>query len=224
MDTSVLYQDDYVSSNYKDEQGVRQAFDRINSLPPEKSDNVGRVQCVNGFAMTYWNQADLQGRQPSIIDIGSGLCVFLYKMKEAGWDCTALDPDMRSARHAESNVGIKAICHDFVEYRGNETYDAVSFNKVLEHVQDPIKVLAKSQKLLKPDGFVYVEVPDGERAYAKEGPLREEFFIDHCHVFSMTSLSILATKSGFAVKSMERLQEPSAKYTLRAFLEKEPSS
>ena len=86
MDTSVLYQDDYVSSNYKDEQGVRQAFDRINSLPPEKSDNVGRVQCVNGFAMTYWNQADLQGRQPSIIDIGSGLCVFLYKMKEAGWD------------------------------------------------------------------------------------------------------------------------------------------
>ena len=43
-DQSRLYAGEYVSSLYQDRDGIKRAFDRINALPAEKSDNVGRVR------------------------------------------------------------------------------------------------------------------------------------------------------------------------------------
>ena len=65
---------------------------------------------------------------------------------------------------------------------------------------------------------MYVEVPDGEKAI-EEGPTREEFFIDHFHVFSRASLEHLASGAGMRPLALERLREPSGKFTLRAILE-----
>ena len=96
-------------------------------------------------------------------------------------------------------------------------FDLITFNKVLEHVAEPVLMLQKSRNHLAPDGFVYVEVPDGECA-AEAGKEREEFFIDHLHVFSLASVALLAKRAGFVLKLVERLQEPSTKYTLRAFM------
>ena len=53
---------------------------------------------------------------------------------------------------------------------------------------------------------------------ARSGYLNEEFFIDHHHVFSMASLAILVMRAGFAAGSLERIREPSGKYTLFGFL------
>jgi hypothetical protein len=64
---------------------------------------------------------------------------------------------------------------------------------------------------------VYVELPDGEGA-ATDGPGREEFFIEHLHVFSMASMCLLAARAGFSVQLAERLREPSGKFTLYAFM------
>jgi len=80
-----------------------------------------------------------------------------------------------------------------------------------------VAMLAKASAHVKPGGFVYVEVPDGEAAVI-DGPGREEFFIDHWHVFSVASLALLVAQAGFAVRVLERLREPSGKYTLRAFM------
>jgi 2-polyprenyl-3-methyl-5-hydroxy-6-metoxy-1,4-benzoquinol methylase len=95
-------------------------------------------------------------------------------------------------------------------------YDVITFNKVLEHVEQPIEMLKKAKSFLNKNGFIYVEVPDGEMA-AMEGKEREEFFIDHIHVFSFTSLSLLIQKSWLLPLVIERLKEPSTKYTIRAF-------
>src|SRR5207245_1601001 len=94
--------------------------------------------------------------------------------------------------------------------------DVVSFNKVLEHVADPVAMLERARQYLRAGGFVYVEVPDGETA-AADGPGREEFFIDHLHVFSAASLALLGSRAGCAAQTIERLHEPSGKHTLRAF-------
>src|SRR5262249_32775159 len=131
--------------------------------------------------------------------------------------CTALDPDPRAVAHARETVGVTAVCGDFMTVQGLERFDLVTFNKVLEHVKDPVAMLAQALAYVQPAGFVYVEVPDGEAA-AVEGAGREEFFIDHWHVFSAVSLAQLAVRAGFTVHSLERLREPSSKYTLRAFL------
>lgn len=217
MDMRSLYGAEYVDSTYG-EDGLRRAYERILALPPEKSDNAGRVERVLAFAAGHLAQSD---RPPRALDVGSGLCVFLRRMADAGWEGTALDLDRRQVAHARDVVGVGAAHGTIGEVEGIGRFDLVSFNKVLEHVEDPVVPLAAAADHLLPDGFVYVELPDGEMAEA-DGPDREEFFIDHHHVFSLASTALLARQAGFVPVSVERLREPSTKYTLRAFLRPGP--
>jgi SAM-dependent methyltransferase len=213
MSAGGFYEGEYVDGTYGDAGGLRRHFERIIGLPAGRSDNAGRVQRVLDAAAAW-----LPGvAQPSVLDVGSGLCVFLHGLKAAGWRCTALDPDPRAAAHARDTVGVDAIAADFMAADGLGRYDLVTFNKVLEHVKDPIAMLARSADRLTPGGLVYVEVPDGEAAVA-EGFGREEFFIEHYHVFSAASVALLAARAGFDALAIERLREPSTKFTLRAFL------
>jgi 2-polyprenyl-3-methyl-5-hydroxy-6-metoxy-1,4-benzoquinol methylase len=215
MDMSGMYGGDYVSSTYGG--GLKCAFDRIVTLPAEQSDNEGRVRRVDAFATEYFGGRSGGGDGRSVLDVGSGLCVFLHRMKASGWQCTALDPDASAAAHARDTVGVDAVHGDFMIANDLGLYDLVTFNKVLEHVVDPIAMLARARKYVKPEGLVYVELPDGEAA-AVEGQGREEFFIDHHHVFSGASLAHLVVRAGFILLRMERLREPSTKYTLVAFM------
>lgn len=212
MDLSGLYVGAYVDNTYGAR--LRQSFERILALPPERSDNAARVACLIGFARNYFGS----GKTPSLLDVGAGLGVFPYRMKEAGWRCTAIDPDGRATSHAREVIGIEAITADFMtlDTAGLQHFDVITFNKVLEHVPDPVAMLLKAGLLLQPGGFVYFEVPDAEAA-AAQGPGREEFFIEHVHVFSPASVALLASRAGFRPLLIERVREPSSKFTLRAF-------
>jgi 2-polyprenyl-3-methyl-5-hydroxy-6-metoxy-1,4-benzoquinol methylase len=213
MEDPALYGGAYVDSTYGDAAGMRRTYEKIISLPPGKSDNQGRVQRILAFAEAHFGPGPR-----SVLDVGSGLCVFLHGMKQAGWRCTALDPDPRAAAHAREVVGVEAVTADWMKASKLERQDVVTFNKVLEHVKDPVSMLRKTAEHLSPGGFVYVELPDGEEAARGEGFGREEFFVEHYHVFSVASLARLAERAGFRVLAIERLREPSSKYTLRAFL------
>ena len=211
LDVERLYGGEYMDATYAGDR-LRQAFERIMTLPPERSDNLGRVSRIERF----WSERRGEGRR-TLLDVGSGLGVFPARMKEVGWTCTALDPDPRSARHAADVVGVEAVQADFTTAEGLGSFELVSFNKVLEHVVDPVSMLRRARSVLAEDGVVYVEVPDGEAA-AMEGPEREEFFVEHLHVFSAGSLALLAPRAGFSVIRLERIREPSTKYTVVAFL------
>lgn len=217
MDLSGLYSGDYVNSNYGDEDGIKRSFNRIISLDSSQSDNTGRVRRILEFAGSFFDIPSSKGTNKTLLDVGSGLGVFPYAMKKAGWDCTAVETDERAVCNAREVIGVKAIQGDFMSVKGLGRYDAVTFNKVLEHVEDPISMLDKSRQNLVKGGFVYVEVPDGEKA-EKEGKNREEFCIDHLHIFSLVSLALMANQAGYDPVLIERLREPSMKFTLRGFL------
>jgi SAM-dependent methyltransferase len=213
MDLSALYGGAYVDATYGE--GMRAAYDRIMALPTERSDNAGRVACVLAFAGRRFGAGR---RRPRLLDVGSGLAVFPARMREAGWACTALDPDARAAGHAGDVAGVTAVTGDFLtlDAAALGRFDVVSLNKVLEHVEAPVALLRRAAALLDPGGFVYVEVPDGDAA-AAEGPEREEFFVEHHHVFSPASLAATVARAGLSLATLERLREPSTKYALRAF-------
>ena len=211
FDPASFYREEYVGSTYGDD--LRKAFERISSLPPERSDNHWRVERVAAFAREHLNRAS----EPTALDVGSGLCVFLRGLKEKGFRGTALDPDPRTVAHARDVVGVDAVCADYMEADELGRFDVVAFNTVLEHVEDPVAMLARSADNLAEGGFVYVEVPDGPAA-AEEGPGREEFFVEHLHVFSPASLALTAERAGLRPVRIDRFREPSTKYTLCAFL------
>ncbi len=214
MDLGALYEEGYVSANYQDDAGVRRTFEKIMALPPQRSDNRARAARVDGFCRNRFSDVTA----PALLDVGSGLCVFPAAMQEKGWACTALDADERLVRHARDLVGVAAVQDQFPPRQPLGRFHLLTFNKVLEHVEDPVAMLAPARKHLTDGGVVYVELPDGQAAI-HAGADREEFAIDHHHAFSMASLTLLADRAGLRVLVQERLVEPSGKYTLWAFLE-----
>ncbi len=218
IDMSNLYSGEYVDATYG-KKGIQETFNRVINLPPERSDNAGRVKRIADFCRSHFESAPFSSI--SVLDIGSGLGVFPYAMKKAGFNCTALDPDARAIAHTKETVGVTAIHGDFLTVAIAERFHLITFNKVLEHVLDPVHMLARAGELLAKGGLVYVELPDGEAAEKdRDGKGREEFFIDHHYMFSPASLMLLATRAGFSVLHCAHLQEPSTKYTTYAFLKK----
>lgn len=215
-DQSALYGGEYVSATYGDAEGLRRTFDRINALPAESSDNIGRVRYVDAYARAYWNARGRGRQRPRLLDVGAGLGVFPYRMKQAAWDCLAMDMDELLVTHHRDVAGVESIIGDVREVQGIGKFDLITFNKVLEHINDPVSALENVQRLLGKDGLVYLELPDGEGAEVV-GKEREEFLLGHIHVFSFASFALLVRRAGLSLLCCERLQEPSTKYTLRGF-------
>jgi 2-polyprenyl-3-methyl-5-hydroxy-6-metoxy-1,4-benzoquinol methylase len=213
MTVATDYEGDYVDATYGDAQGLLAAFERVIGLPKGKSDNEGRIARIAAFVAARGAGSE----RPRLLDVGAGLGVFPHVVKRAGWSCTANDPDPRAARHMREHVGVEVLQGDFMTLAPERRFDIVTFNKVLEHVVDPVAMLARARDWLVPGGFVYVELPDGEMA-ARHGAGREEFFVEHLHVFSFLSMGMLAERAGYFPEAIERLQEPSTKFTLRAFI------
>ncbi len=213
MDLSCLYEGDYWDSTYAHK--IEDTFHRIMNLTSDQSDNRGRVSYINGF----FDMINIDIKSIKALDIGSGLAVFPAVMKEYGWDITALDPDNNAAEHARKVANVSAISADYLKETIDGEFDLISLNKVLEHIPDMIGMLRKVRSNLGDGGYVYLELPDGEAAIKDhEGAFREEFFVEHYCAFSFSSFALLVKKSGFKLITMERLVEPSGKYTLRGFL------
>ena len=217
MNLSSLYESGYVDSTYGGIEGIRNNYDRIMALNRSDSDNSGRVDRVVQFAQNHFKKNSSTIR---VLDIGSGLGVFLGKvMQKTDWQCTALETDPRFAKHTCENLGIETVTSDYLKLQWNRQFDIITLNKVLEHVEEPLKMLQKCFLDLAPGGFLYIELPDGESAACdKEEFEREEFFIEHYHIFSMASMELLSRRAGLQSKELERIREPSSKYTLRSFL------
>ena len=137
IDLGALYSGEYVDATYSAD-GIASTYERIMSLPPERSDNVQRVARIR----------ERLGDTGTALDVGSGLAVFPARMRQAGWTCTALDPDPRAVDHARTAAGVEAVCADFMAARDLGSFDLVTLNKVLEHVPEPAAMLARTREFL----------------------------------------------------------------------------
>lgn len=216
IDLFGLYGSAYVDSTYGGGDGLRRRFEQVMALPAERSDNRQRVMRVLAFVAGGKTGEKADGHR-RLLDIGAGIGVFAAAMREAGWRPTGIELDPRSLVHLQSHVGIEAIGRDLLTLSPADLgrFELVSLIKVLEHVENPVGLLAHAGSFVAEGGHLYIEVPDV--AAQCDGPGREEFFIEHHHVFSTQSLAALIDRAGGAVVSLEALREPSGKFTLRAF-------
>ena len=76
-------------------------------------------------------------------------------------------------------------------------------------------MIKKAKKNLVLGGIIYIEVPD--TTAQKKGKNREEFHIDHLHIFSKKSLSLLLKKTNLKTITIKQIVEPSGKFTVYAF-------
>jgi len=206
---SKLYSKQYLNLTYKNTDGIEKRFNQITNLAKKKSDNKNRAERVNNYFIK---------KNLTLLDVGSGIGVFIYEMRKRKWNVRGIELDKRYADFCKKKHKLNVYQKNLSKFNLRNKFDLVTLNKVLEHVFDPIKLLKLSSKFLKKKGVLYIEVPDVKAS--NEGKNRQEFCIDHLHVFSKYSLDILAKKSGLQTLLCNRIKEPSGKYTIYAFLKK----
>jgi SAM-dependent methyltransferase len=129
------------------------------------------------------------GKNISVLDIGSGAgYALLYNnpniLKHA------VDRDNYFETELRKN-NINFICYDIEKYNLSELVkiiggkvDLLIMNHVIEHIYYPDKFIAEIDKILNPDGIVYIRTPDIEK-------FKFEFYNDYTHVHPFTKVSIL---------------------------------
>ncbi|MCZ6779354.1 MAG: class I SAM-dependent methyltransferase [Acidobacteria bacterium] len=168
----------------------------VSALP--RGESVRRDQCER--ILEEWN-SHAEGR---ILDIGSFEGYFLSLFKRRGWSCVGVEPAREAVLVAREHYDLEILegmFEDFPQLAG--VFDVVSVRHVLEHVRQPSHFLHLARKALKPEGLLFIEVPDASRPRAVE--LDDFFSFQHLYNFSPTTLKAMLSREGFEVKVPSQL-------------------
>ena len=130
-----------------------------------------------------------------LLDIGCGNGSFLSAWSRTipGWSLCGTEVSEKYKAQIESIPGVERLftC-DVADVTG--TFDVISLIHVLEHIPYPVAFLERLRKKLKPDGLLFIEVPD----------CQQNCFMllvaDHCSHFSPNLLAGVVKAAGFHVR------------------------
>ncbi|MFC1674282.1 class I SAM-dependent methyltransferase [Candidatus Omnitrophota bacterium] len=141
-------------------------------------------------------------KKMKLLEIGCSVGMFLFHVKKYVKEITGIDYDSESA-HFASRKCLSPIFDVDIENTNlkEKTFDIICMFQVLEHIKNPYEFLMKYRKYLKPNGIIYVEVPNLHDAliYAYGLPNHYNFYFHKAHLwyFTAKSLKILMKKVGF---------------------------
>lgn len=95
-----------------------------------------------------------------LLDVGCASGLLLREAEARGIRATGVEPSRSLARHARDaglDVLVGTLPHPQLEGR---TFDLVTLVDVLEHVDDPVGLLANAARHMRPDGTMLVVTPD----------------------------------------------------------------
>lgn len=141
------------------------------------------------------------GQKGNLLDIGAGTGDFLAYAKTKNWQVTGIEPN-QSARELAQKKGISFI--ESTESLEDNSVDVITMWHVLEHVPDLEKQIAELKRICKPDGFIFIAVPNYKSYDAKH---YKEFWAAydvprHLWHFSKTSVQKLFEPQNLKLKKI----------------------
>ncbi|MBM3499681.1 MAG: class I SAM-dependent methyltransferase [Armatimonadetes bacterium] len=134
-----------------------------------------------------------------VLDVGCGAGHQAAALTRHGFCVLGLDPHEGACRVARELNGVDTVCATLAEADlPSESFDAVTFSSVLEHVHDPLQDLRRVLELLKPGGLVAIRAPNIGSWQACL--LGRWWFLEiprHLYHFTPRTLHALLRKAGF---------------------------
>lgn len=165
-------------------------------------------------------------KQGDLLDVGAGSGAFVGAMKENGWKVRGLEPDPDARAVALQDHGIVLDDISQLFELANAQFDAITLWHVLEHVHALQDYMAKMARLIKPEGAIFVAVPNytsgdarhfGENWAAYDVPR-------HLYHFSPASMQVLAAQHGLKIEAQLPMQFDSFYVSLLSYQHKTGSS
>jgi SAM-dependent methyltransferase len=200
------------------QQFLKRRFEQVMNFPPAQSDNRARVTRIQDFL----TRNEMSTGERAVADIGAGMGVFLAAFKESKafqhWKSVAIEPEPHACEHIQRMLPDTKVLKGFSDaVRHPFEYDLITFNRVLEHIFNPLPVLQSERTHLRAGGVIYLELPDAESFHA-DGAGNEAFGYGHHVVYSRDGFMRLAEQTGFKVEELQQIKEPSGKFTIFGFL------
>jgi len=139
---------------------------RLYSSGSYQEDTVSGKYCLGEEANRVDHQFVLRrlrslsmGKQ--LLDVGCGAGMFVRTALDGGWDSYGVEPSSYASEIAKRNLGYR-VHTGFLHSSAFDTisFDVITLWYVLEHVPDPMNILAHSYKLLRPGGTIFIAVPN----------------------------------------------------------------
>ncbi len=180
-DLTAWYETEYWKQNYEEQTGTER-------------DN------VYAHALAWLGR--LLPRRGTVLDVGCGGGRFLSLCQARGWKAMGVEPSLDAAVHARRR-GLDVYSQTWpVPSIANESVEAVTFINVLDHLPDPFEALREAARVLKPDGLLYIRVPNAPlhaRLKRLLVPLgMEQVAVLHLYGFGRRTFSLLLPRFGFA--------------------------
>ena len=146
----------------------------------------------------------------NFLDVGTNMGFFLRNAKRwNGWNLYGVEPSPSLSDMARKYFGLN-VKTAFLEEAGfeSEFFDVVTMTDVFEHIANPDKILNEVRRIIKPDGILFIKVPNGlfnlfKFKMAKwMGRLKDyDIFDSYEHVvhYSHKTLNKMLVKYGFKV-------------------------
>ncbi len=116
---------------------------------------------VNFLVSSLRAVGPLNGRQPTLLDVGCGGGLIAQGVRKAGYPAMGLDFSIDAARVAWRTNGVPAYVGTLTQAPlAPGTCGVVSMFHVLEHLYDPAAYLEAAYELLHPGGRLIIQVPN----------------------------------------------------------------
>jgi SAM-dependent methyltransferase len=137
-----------------------------------------------------------------LLDVGCSIGLFLDLARERGWAGVGIEFAPRALAHARDHYGLEVLDVPLEEAGFEpESFDAVGLLSVLEHTNEPRRMLADVVRVLRPGGAVYIVVPNVESLACRVLHERARTFDGRNHLvyFSPSTLRDCLDRCGFDV-------------------------
>ena len=137
-----------------------------------------------------------------LLDVGCSIGLFLDLARERGWDGVGIEFAPRALAYAREQYRLEVLDVPLDEAGfADESFDAVGLLSVLEHTNEPRRMLGDVARVLRPGGAVYVVVPNVESLACRVLHERARTFDGRNHLvyFSPSTLRDCLDRCGFDV-------------------------
>jgi 2-polyprenyl-3-methyl-5-hydroxy-6-metoxy-1,4-benzoquinol methylase len=136
-----------------------------------------------------------------LLDIGCGSGAFPGFMQAKGFQVTAIEPDENARATALSTYGVEALPEEEIKTLAENSFDSITMWHVLEHVYALHQRMEQLQKLLSPEGYLFIALPNCNSWDAKH---YREFWAAydlprHLYHFTQPAMEFLAGQYGFRI-------------------------
>lgn len=148
----------------------------------------------------------------SILDIGCGPGLFLKVAREKGWRGQGIELSKWAFEYGKKQ-GLSMINKNLEDASlESGSFDVVTMWDVIEHVEDPSRLLKEAHRIMKKSGLLVLNTPDIGSLFAKlTGKRWWNLMRMHIYYFDRKTIRKILEKSGFEiikVKSYARVITP----------------